>query len=1634
MISALANLRIRRDVSSLENTLPPQPRLAPQQASASTLPTVQGIAPVSAVRPDLLSGLQITDQRLLLNQYQALNRNIQALLLRQPTLGSVIEQQLARSFSATPAVDASSLYVHRYYTDEQGQRTLVSTQSITEALFDALRKLNTAVEPPSPTRPGVTEVGFYTTAEPSESDQQLSADSSLLTMAQAIENDLPERFTQFWTQPRPGEVNPTSHQDQLLGIHREMLSTLAALRVEDGTLSPAARTLIDKAIEYPTLAARESAMQDRERPGVYPLKLNLPMPSGTLLAGAFMITGSDGSSAARPYDKPETDRTLHPAEQSGLTVLYTPREGYETFDSPAQAFEKLGQRLRVDPQAAEQLKQTLPLPLQHSLGSNWSNDLSQHLAPVTADVIASGVPQLLQLHRSRLSKQLQALYEPENTVQHDDPWRAPQVMADLQQAADLSLHFDGTNALWARTQSLQDRLSNVDGRQALNQQLEDRKNWQYLAQQLNQAYHRLPEQAPARDVAASLQNTPMNIASGSTQYQAYILEPDLPATVEAFITENGLALPKTRRELLSLAETAALKARQHPFGNFGGGLSWPIPLDISQQQALRTAASAHANLGAHSSQAGPERDVLGYLNSGLSLSHEALQDPIKALESLVSSPEGQALGLALQSKLNGIHTDSSVNHYTLAALQLTLDPESITAPHRNRVAGFDLARESLWGEPASTVTQELRQHLIDTGRASPALAKAATHLLLMRTAPQYLVRDMPDNVRQGTQAWANLCLAVAAIEAKAAGSAANMTFAEVMVKAAALPPAPAAAQTAALVDWGVSNNILQAKGDELYSQDDLDRARAAFSNQQEKLKEGSALMDTVMPDRATMALDLLMDEFGKDVDFDEKIFTRLSDTLPPKPGRPYSMREIVMEQVVMDHRWSIKIGTQPVDLATFVAFTKRPQFNIQTAFDAAFSEAVANFKKVKYLSVVNALNNLAPEHKKNLSFGKISYYLEKSYKKNPVPFMSPTLFHTSPRILVSAENNGKVCDYAFDTKKGVIEPLGSPKIPRVPTPAPGEIIKYEEFFPDIKLKKLVEGMQTFAHFLGGGPVLNWFDASDTKRHPLDAEQPGTATQPYMFTHHRTHYLAESIVKALDLDNPAIRKAAAGATSSERDNDRLDTLRDWFLDLIPLRSAIVNFNKGDYSEAVNDLAFDVFGFVTAGAGAAAKAANVLKTSASAASKAVKVTRIMVPSLAKELNPFNGADGMIIGAGKVAFEAAGAAKNGLRSLKGTVALGELSAAGKRFEAAATGRINVGKRALNGNAIKHNDQWYAFDANSQRPYGPPLVAFNPAHTLMPPSPDINAKARLNARAVDRAHPYKKPYHATRQGDGRAVPIVPKTDHLPPPAEEYVDFIKGAPSETHFTPSRRQATQGRFELEMNRSLAAPEPPRPALPEMEPFEPISQVIEKALDSSNIVIFGENHLSLASFRTLQENIAAFKRKNVKVIGIEGVIYDNKMQLKDAGMGATGPNHRPDDPNLNLQTLIATFKANGIEVVPLDHVYLTRHRHERVAYTSQSPAARNLQRLKEMNYYAARELQRHAHKGKVIALVGRQHINTTQGVRGLAEATGGVGIGIYERAGIKVGYGTQSTDLRPGPKGELKTHEDITGDLQIFTGE
>lgn len=257
-----------------------------------------------------------------------------------------------------------------------------------------------------------------------------------------------DTVSRFWTSPRPGTLEPESPQNQLINLHREMLSTQAALRVADGTLSTQSKGLIDKAFRYPTLSERERAFANGSRVGVYPLTVDDNTPSGARLAGAFMITASDGSQATEPH-WPNGDKSIVANETNGPVVLYTPGEGFEEFASPAQLRAALMQRIDAGGIPEQLLSQSLPLPAQTLRSPLRADDLTLGFSPTSGDVIAQAIPQLL----ARQKAELEALVHSDTS-----DLSGPQIAQAMNDAANWSSQFDANNAMLARSEKLEDKL------------------------------------------------------------------------------------------------------------------------------------------------------------------------------------------------------------------------------------------------------------------------------------------------------------------------------------------------------------------------------------------------------------------------------------------------------------------------------------------------------------------------------------------------------------------------------------------------------------------------------------------------------------------------------------------------------------------------------------------------------------------------------------------------------------------------------------------------------------------------------------------------------------------------------------------------------------------------------------------------------------------------------------------------------------------------------------------------------------------------------------------------------------------------------------------------------------------------
>lgn len=271
---------------------------------------------------------------------------------------------------------------------------------------------------------------------------------------------------------------------------------------------------------------------------------------------------------------------------------------------------------------------------------------------------------------------------------------------------------------------------------------------------------------------------------------------------------------------------------------------------------------------------------------------------------------------------------------------------------------------------------------------------------------------------------------------------------------------------------------------------------------------------------------------------------------------------------------------------------------------------------------------------------------------------------------------------------------------------------------------------------------------------------------------------------------------------------------------------------------------------------------------------------------------------------------------------------------------------------------------------------------------------------------------------------------------------------------------------------FTAPElPARPQIPELPGGTSPKQLIEAVYQNSEGLVVGESHAGAGSKRFLIDNMAHLKQQKVKVLYLEHFMTDfHQMDLDLFGQtGEMPPNLSRYVTNLDIghatdrasgytfQQILVTAQKQGIQVRAIDCLASYRQ-----AWMSQPPP---LIRTKMMNFYAHRVIeadQLAQGKRRWVALVGNSHSNTFEGVPGISELEGAIGlraedvsINQPDRIGLDPGIAVIDMDLSvqyargdfrlqaalaaPKPEGELErtlaqkgtfSFEDVDGEVNL----
>lgn len=765
-----------------------------------------------------------------------------------------------------------------------------------------------------------------------------------------------------------------------------------------------------------------------------------------------------------------------------------------------------------------------------------------------------------------------------------------------------------------------------------------------------------------------------------------------------FLRDHGWDIPTTHEQLINLANAlsnAQPKAAAH--GNLGGALSWPEPLDQASLEQLKGDIRSYGN-------------VLDYLLDGRRLSAEEQANPRALLDDLINSPKGKALGEALQAKFEARSVKGSATDWLLAALNLE------TTAHSGKggtLEGYRLVSAENSGKPASMIVQQFADHLVLTGRASsPQTAAVQARVMLAGRAPEFLVKGIPEQVLPGNHSWVSFTTAVARIEAQSPGATATMNYVQIMLQASIAPITDTerrtefAAQNEAIKDWAEASGMG-------YPSDvtAMTAVRKAFNAQIGEFRAAAETHIGKLPTTESLALEQLKKAFPE---MKPELFEVKTITSQPSNRHfngPYSILDLYIDGrgvrrapdsaddwgvTGRDFVNKVTFGqvTIPVDgvPAQWVSSSSAIDINhvmaklntlpsAKATFETAFADYNNAVKKTTSAQIKHLISSLPLEDRQNLEFGKITIRKEVDYHRTDYPLRT-----SEGVLLVQTERNGKVLTYEIDRLKGTV------------TPRPHET--YQEYLP------------TGSFFPKKGK--KYLEVKPEGDHST-AERQGAQGVPNSFGSARTQYLVDAVIE--DMDWPGVHRSAKGKTTFETEVSPHEILIDIALNLIPLRSAIHNFIKGNVGEGFVDLGFDIFGFAV-GLGAAAKGAKALSAGASALSKATQAGKIVGRAALGALNPLGGIDDLAKGLVNGVRTGAGAAYKGVKQLRGSYRSVNLQDLVKQPDIA-QGSYKAANSANDVNTLAKFDadtgKWFAYNPNTKNVYGKAIEGFTPQKPSM-------------------------------------------------------------------------------------------------------------------------------------------------------------------------------------------------------------------------------------------------------------------------------------------------------------------------------
>lgn len=758
----------------------------------------------------------------------------------------------------------------------------------------------------------------------------------------------------------------------------------------------------------------------------------------------------------------------------------------------------------------------------------------------------------------------------------------------------------------------------------------------------------------------------------------------------------GLPLPKTVGEVRNAVRwlTTALPPPAPP-GNYSGqlGRTW-VPGDRS--------AADRAYLIGLSKNAGGESGAfnpLDVLNTGGILDRHSPQELRQQADHLISQLLSDPLVLLVGDSLafgrqflgaSGTRTlsDTERAQWIIAAIKLQIDPEAPGRP--GTVAGYDLYQPGNSGRSMAAVRGDLETHLVEHHQLNAKTAVLVAHLFLASTAPEFVVRDLPDTLRIGSPEWADLRKGTAFAERQGgAGASRAMSYAQLMALSRLDPRTLDEAAVLdnygmdALLDWGVMQGIYPQPADGRYTPQMYQQANLAFAAQHEQLVQALKQFNVPLPTREKRAIENLQAVFpdysvaqlkGMRV-FIANPNKRRNETSSEPVARP--LFEAYMSGDLVKDRWMLLAPGQPLPVPpkrqSPFDFNRGPSKAEQDAIDAnvqALNAKIAllpdvqaqlpaevdtylgNLKQGLSTVTKRMIANLPLADRQALEWGKVELFALRE-QVDDVPKLDQTPDQVEERrgrkgTVIRCEHLGVISYFeVFADKLLITKRDDLPDTLTLGGELQTHVKVYGPWAPTVT--QLQNGTEQPFDFMAyssdavprpgvKSPRIIIEKLGDTLPPASTAEQGDTHTGvPNSFSSARTQLLVDRIMQGNFVHHrDSVLKLAQGQLPLEQQRALSDHRDRLLLGMIPFIGAIMDLAQGNIVEGTRGLIIDTVGAIAGGATTTLK--PLIKATRVVAPFGAKSFRILekgVSVVSGFLNPLDGSSDLLIGATKGIF---------------------------------------------------------------------------------------------------------------------------------------------------------------------------------------------------------------------------------------------------------------------------------------------------------------------------------------------------------------------------------------------------------------